>query len=142
MNRPVGGRPGRPGAGNGGGSNPGRPNPSRPRPPGPSRPQPSKPVHRPSRPNRPRPPIGGHRPGHRYPIGAYRRPGGYFFQRWAVGATLPGLFMAQSYWLSTPDSYGLRPAPIGTRWVRVDDDALLVSNSTGRVIEVVHNIFY
>jgi Ni/Co efflux regulator RcnB len=81
------------------------------------------------------------RPG-RYPLGAYRRPRGYYARQWAIGVTLPSLCRAQSYWISGPGRYGLRPPPPGTRWVRVDDDALLVSNRNGRIIEVVRNIFY
>jgi len=136
------GRPGGPGGPGPGGNRPGPGQPGGPQiqPPrpgvGPVRPQPP----RPNPPPRPRPP-GANRPG-RYPLGGYRRPPGYFFRQWAIGATLPGFFRAQSYWLSSPSRYGLRPAPRGTRWVRVDDDALLVSNRTGRVIEVRRNLFY
>jgi Ni/Co efflux regulator RcnB len=55
---------------------------------------------------------------------------------------LPGLYRSQGYWVASPGRYGLRPPPRGARWVRVDDDALLVSNRTGRIIEVVRNLFY
>ncbi len=153
--RPGGGKPGGPGPGrpepgkpdrpNPGRPEPGKPNPGRPEPgrPGgdhrpPPRPNPSKPPPRLGRPS-PRPP--GNRPG-RYPLGAYRRPPGYFLRQWAIGATLPSFFRARGYWIASPGLYGLRPPPPGTRWIRVDDDALLVSNRTGRVIDVVRNIFY
>lgn len=140
VNRPVGDKPDRPGRpGNGSGPNPGRPNPPRPKPPGATRPPP-RPNPTPGKPHRPRP--ANHRPHNRFPTGAYRRPGGYFFRQWGVGALLPSLFRVQSYWLSAPGAYGLRPPPPGTRWVRVDNDALLVSNRTGRIIEIVHDIFY
>ena len=33
-------------------------------------------------------------------------------------------------------------APNGARWVGVGDDLLLVSRRTGRVIEVVPDVFY
>jgi Ni/Co efflux regulator RcnB len=84
----------------------------------------------------------GFRPHKRYAVGAYRRPPGYYFRQWDVGATLPGLFMAQTYWLNTPGAYALSPPPPGTRWIRVDYDALLVTIATGRVVQVVPNIFY
>ncbi len=76
------------------------------------------------------------------PLGAYRRPPGYIARQWSIGLMLPSLFRTQTYWLGSPALYGLRAPPPGTRWVRVDDDALLVSNRTGRIIEVVHGIFY
>ena len=157
LNKPVGG-PNRPGPGNGPGPNPGRPTPPRPKPPGPVRPPPPKPG--PGRPTPPRPgpvrpvhprphpvrpapnrPGFGFRPHKRYALGAYRRPPGYYFRQWDVGVTLPGFFLAQSYWL-TAGTYGLSPPPPGTQWIRVDYDALLVTIATGRVIQVVPNIFY
>jgi Ni/Co efflux regulator RcnB len=150
-----GGEQGKPGPGKPGGSkpSPGRPNPGRPggdhnqgpRPgrgsgPGrpPPRPSPSRPSRPPPRPGRPSPGRGG--PG-RYQLGGYRRPPGYFHRRWTTGAILPRFFFGQSYWL-TPGPYGLRPPPFGTHWVRVDDDALLVTDSTGRIVDVVRGIFY
>jgi Ni/Co efflux regulator RcnB len=83
-----------------------------------------------------------HRPPHRYRLGAYQRPPGYYFRQWSTGAVLPRLFWAQNYWLTSPGTYGLRPPPPGTQWVRVDYDALLISNSTGQIIDIVYNIFY
>ena len=148
MNQPVGG-PNRPGPGNGPGPAPGKPSPPRPRPPGPGRPPPPKPGPVRPTPPRPRPPRPapsrpgfGFRPHKRYSVGSYRRPPGYYFRQWDVGATLPGFFFAQTYWLTAPGTYGLSPPPPGTQWVRVDYDALLVTIATGRVIQVVPNIFY
>jgi hypothetical protein len=109
----------------------------------------SHPLTRPSRPSHPRPqprPLPQayrrHLPRHRYRLGAYSRPGGYYFRQWNVGMVLPGFFRAQNYWLTAPRAYGLRTAPIGAQWVRVDDDAVLVSNSSGQVIDIVYGVFY
>lgn len=99
-------------------------------------------------PNYDRPPYGRPRPAishtarHRYRLGAYNRPSGYYSRQWTMGAMLPSLFRAQPYWLTAPGAYSLRPPPPGTRWVRVDYDALLVVDSTGQIIDVVFNIFY
>ncbi len=127
VGRPGGG-PARPGQGN----MPSRPN----RPPshrpggGWVRPQPLPPSYR------------RHLPRRHYRLGAYQRPNGYYFRQWATGAILPGLFRAQNYWLTNYGAYGLRPPPPGTVWVRVDNDALLVSNSTGQIIDIIYNVFY
>ncbi|HTZ71941.1 MAG TPA: RcnB family protein [Acetobacteraceae bacterium] len=122
---------------------PPRPGPSRPKPPPrPARP-PVKPAPgRPGRPGHRPPPFAGHLPRHRYRIGAYRRPPGYYFRQWDRGQVLPPLFRAQTYWLSGFAAYGLAPPPPGAVWIRVDSDALLVSTSTGQILDIVYNIFY
>jgi Ni/Co efflux regulator RcnB len=121
-----------PGAGNPNNGN--RPNPGGPKiPPGPG-------PGRRTRPSPPRPPIRNW--PHRFQLNRYRPPQGYFLHQWAVGESLPGLFRTQVYWISAPGLYGLPHPRPGTHWVRVDDDALLVSDHTGRIVEVAYNIFY
>jgi Ni/Co efflux regulator RcnB len=74
--------------------------------------------------------------------GNYRRPQGYYYRRWSYGDTLPALFFAQNYWISNYDSYDLPYPPEGATWVRYGDDALLVDEDSGEIIQVVYGIFY
>jgi Ni/Co efflux regulator RcnB len=54
--------------------------------------------------------------------------------RWGVGAFLP-----RSYWSYSVDPfrYGLGIAPYGSHWVVVGDEALLIDNYTGAVLQAV-----
>ena len=74
---------------------------------------------------------------------AWAPPSGWSSQRYSIGAYLPRMFLGTTYYV---DPYALgvnvRRAPNGARWVRVGDDLLLVSRRTGRVIEVVPDVFY
>ena len=81
--------------------------------------------------------------------GAYRLPryyappgAGYGYRRFGVGFQLSRSLFAQDYWLDDPYAYRLPPAYGPYRWVRYHGDALLVDLRTGRVIDVVYDIFY
>ncbi len=78
----------------------------------------------------------------RFHHGTYRRPHGWYAHRWTFGEFLPGLFFAQQYWISDYYGYGLSDPPPGTVWVRYGDDALLIDQDTGEVIQVIYGIFY
>ncbi|WP_375403326.1 RcnB family protein [uncultured Sphingomonas sp.] len=80
---------------------------------------------------------------------AYRLPryyapqgAGYGYRRFGVGFQLSRSLFAQDYWLDDPYDYRLPPAYGPYRWVRYHGDALLVDLRTGRVIDVVYDIFY
>ncbi|HEY5312659.1 MAG TPA: RcnB family protein [Pirellulales bacterium] len=77
-----------------------------------------------------------------YRGGAYRGPSGWAYQRWSIGAFLPALYWSNSYWISDYNYYGLDNAPPGTVWVRYGNDALLIDQDSGEVIQVVYGIFY
>lgn len=72
----------------------------------------------------------------------YRRPPGYFVRRWSWGQTLPSFFWTREYWLTDFYAYDLPPPPYGAIWVRVGDDALLIDQYTGEIIEVDYGVFY
>lgn len=72
----------------------------------------------------------------------YRRPPGYFVRRWSWGQTLPVAFWTRNYWLTDFYAYDLPPPPYGAIWVRVGDDALLIDQYTGEIIEVDYGVFY
>ncbi len=74
--------------------------------------------------------------------GNYNRPRGWYSHRWTFGEFLPSFFYANNYWLDDYQRYGLMPPPYGTVWVRVDNDALLIDEDDGEVIQVAYDIFY
>lgn len=79
-----------------------------------------------------------------YRLPRYHAPpgAGYGYRRFGVGVQLSRSLFQQGYWLDDPYSYRLPPAYGPYRWVRYHGDALLVDLRTGRVIDVVYDIFY
>ena len=80
--------------------------------------------------------------GRRFRVGAYYRPSGYYYRRWTYGDFLPSLFWGSRYWLNNYYAYDLMPPMPGTIWVRYGDDALLIDQYTGEVIQVAYGIFW
>ena len=78
----------------------------------------------------------------RFHAGAYHRPHGYYAHRWSFGERLPTAFFVRNYWIDDFYDYGLMDPPPGTVWVRYGDDALLVDEYTGEVIQVEYNVFF
>ena len=78
----------------------------------------------------------------RFHAPAYRRPPGYYARRWTWGQVLPTFFWARDYWLTDYNDYDLPPPPFGAIWVRVGDDALLIDQDSGEIIEVDYGVFY
>ncbi|WP_269716174.1 RcnB family protein [Caulobacter sp. NIBR2454] len=71
----------------------------------------------------------------------YRPPSGWYARSWGYGDFLPRTWFGSSYYLNW-GSYGLPLPPIGTEWVRVGPDALLVDVWTGRVLTVYYGLFW
>jgi hypothetical protein len=95
--------------------------------------------------------IGPHGPAHVFYHGRsfssfhaapFYYPGGWGYRRWAVGQTLPGLFLTQGYFIGNWGGYGLAPPPPGLQWVRYGPDALLVNVYTGQVVDTVYGVFW
>jgi Ni/Co efflux regulator RcnB len=129
-------RPGRPGR-------PDQPNPGRPNPGGPGiRPPVPGPGMRP--PPRPGGPQFSWRGRYFNPIrgSAWRYPSGYAYRRWSIGALLPGLFLAPTYYYDDWRGLGIDPPPPGRCWVRYGPDLLLVNLRTRRVEDVITGVFY
>ena len=78
----------------------------------------------------------------RFNYGSYNRPSGWYYRRWAYGETLPSLFWAQNYWLTSWWMFDLAVPPYGYEWVRYGDDALLVNVDTGQILQVDYGVFY
>jgi Ni/Co efflux regulator RcnB len=104
-------------------------------------PRPTPPSVRPPRPNRPQFSWRGR---HYNPVfgPAYRYPPGYAYRRWSIGAFLPSLFLASTYYYDDWRSLGFGPPPPGRRWVRYGPDLLLVNVRTRRVEDVITGVFY
>lgn len=78
---------------------------------------------------------------HRYRTQRYRTPPGFYIRSWVFGDYLPHGWYAPNYYLDWW-SYGLPRPPIGTEWVRSDDDALLVDTWSGEVLSVYYDLFW
>lgn len=83
-----------------------------------------------------------YRAPNRFRFGNYYKPRGWYYRRWTFGDFLPALFFARTYWITDYTDFGLPYPPPGCVWVRYGDDALLVDQYTGEIIQVVYGIFY
>jgi hypothetical protein len=86
------------------------------------------------------PPV--YRSHQRYRYGYYRPPIGFYAHSWAFGEILPRGWYGSDYLLNDWWSYGLPYPPLGYDWVRVGNDALLIDSYSGRVVQVVQDIFW
>jgi Ni/Co efflux regulator RcnB len=78
----------------------------------------------------------------RFHYGSYNAPHGYQYQRWSYGETLPSMYWARDYWLTSWWMFDLAIPPYGYEWVRYGDDALLVNVDTGQILQVDYGVFY
>jgi Ni/Co efflux regulator RcnB len=78
-----------------------------------------------------------------YHAGAYVAPSGYVYSRYAVGMRAPEMFRGDHAVLAHYSSYGLDAPPtgLGLAWIRVGDDALLIDQSTGEVVQADYGLF-
>jgi len=56
----------------------------------------------------------------------------YAYRRWGIGAFLPSLFFASTYYYDDGRGLGIEPPPPGRRWVRNGPDLLLVKLRAAR----------
>lgn len=79
-----------------------------------------------------------------YRLPRYYAPYGwdYGYRRFGVGVTLSSILWDENYWIEDPYAYSLPEAYGPYRWVRYYNDALLVDIRDGRVLDVVHDIFW
>jgi Ni/Co efflux regulator RcnB len=71
----------------------------------------------------------------------YQGPSGFAYHQWHHGDRLPREYYARDYWLTDFLTFGLFAPPEGLVWVRYGDDALLIDEETGEVIQVRYNVF-
>ena len=81
-----------------------------------------------------------YRATHRYRV-PYHRPSGWYVRSWIFGDYLPHGWYTQSHYLDWW-RYRLPMPPIGTEWVRVGDDALLVDTWSGEVLSIYQDLFW
>lgn len=73
--------------------------------------------------------------------GAYRAPHGYSYRRWTFGERLPSDYFVRDYWITDYSSYALMDPPDGYVWVRYGDDALLINQDSGEIVQVDYDVF-
>ena len=78
----------------------------------------------------------------RYRGYAYRPPSGFYIRSWGYGDVLPRSWWSTQYRLNDWWAYGLPIPPIGYEYVRVGDDVLLVDMFSGRVVQMIYDVFW
>jgi Ni/Co efflux regulator RcnB len=84
----------------------------------------------------------GYYSAYRYRAPAWRAPQGFYVRTWRYGDVLPHGWYGPDYWIGPWWDYALTEPPPGYHWVRVGDDALLVDDFDGRIVQVVNDIFW
>jgi len=79
---------------------------------------------------------------HRFHVRPYRRPPHFFVHLWSFGEFLPPAWYDEEYLIGDWWDYDLPAPPPGYDWVRVGDDALLIDEYSGRIVQVVRNLFW
>ena len=74
--------------------------------------------------------------------GSYSAPQGYQYRHWSYGERLPHDYFARNYWIANFMIYGLFAPPSDLIWVRVGDDALLIDQESGDIVQVRYGVFY
>jgi Ni/Co efflux regulator RcnB len=77
----------------------------------------------------------------RYDAGPFRAPSGYTYSRYGVGDHVPTVLLSGDVDLSDYSTYALLAPPAPLKWIRVGDDALLVSRDNGEVIQADYGLF-
>lgn len=80
--------------------------------------------------------------GDRFHLGFYYDPFGWDYRRWQVGWNIRPSYWSDSYWLQDPWQWRLPMVAGPYRWIRYYDDALLVDVRSGRVVDVIHDVFW
>ena len=78
----------------------------------------------------------------RYHWRPYLRPHGWYAHQWRFGMYLPYLFWTRNYWITNYWNFGLSQPPYGYIWVREGNNALLINEQDGYILQVIYNIFY
>jgi len=79
---------------------------------------------------------------HRYHVGPYRPPYGWYVRAWGYGDILPSGWYGSNFWIDDFYDYDLPWPPPGMHWVRVGDDAFLVDDYSGRIVQVIRDMFW
>ncbi len=74
-------------------------------------------------------------------IGPYHPPSGWHDHHWGYGETLPRAYWASQYLIADYWLFALEVPPAGYEWVRVGNDALLISTTNGEVLQAEYGVF-
>jgi hypothetical protein len=66
----------------------------------------------------------------------------YGYRRFSIGIYLDSLLFSRDYWISDPYQYRLPPAYPPYHWVRYYNDALLIDERSGYVVDAMYDFFY
>jgi Ni/Co efflux regulator RcnB len=72
----------------------------------------------------------------------YRPPVGFYDRSWVFGDIVPRGWYGSQYYIDDWWTYGLPVPPVGYEWTRIGDDAVLVDTFTGRIVQVVYDLFW
>lgn len=78
---------------------------------------------------------------HRYRH-AWRPPSGFYLRSWSFGEVYPRSWYGQGYWIVDAWQYDLPLPPPGYEWVRSGPDALLIDQFSGRIVQIVRDVFW
>lgn len=79
---------------------------------------------------------------HLFRLGFYYDPFGWGYRRWNIGWNIWPSYWSDRYWLRDPWQWRLPTVYGSYRWIRYYDDALLVDLRTGRVVDVIYDVFW
>jgi len=74
-------------------------------------------------------------------IGPYHPPAGWSAHHWGYGQILPRACWAAEYIIADYWLFGLEIPPAGYEWVRDGTDAILVSVTTGEILQAEYSVF-
>ncbi len=74
-------------------------------------------------------------------IGPYHPPRGFADRHWGYGDILPRGYWASQYLIADYWLFALEVPPAGYEWVRVGNDALLISTVNGEVLQAEYGVF-
>ncbi|PZQ56815.1 MAG: hypothetical protein DI570_20610 [Phenylobacterium zucineum] len=78
---------------------------------------------------------------HRYRYD-WRPPSGFYLRSWGYGEFFPRGWFGPGWWIVDAWQYDLPLPPPGFEWVRSGPDALLIDEYSGRIVQVVRNVFW
>src|ERR1700678_244221 len=79
---------------------------------------------------------------HHFNDGAFAAPAGYTYTRYKIGDHVDGVLLSSDGLVLTDyANYQLVAPPRGLRWIRVGNDALLVTPADGEVIQTNYSLF-
>jgi len=74
-------------------------------------------------------------------IGPYHPPRGWHDHHWGFGEILPRAYWGADYLIADYWLFALEVPPVGYEWVRVGNDALLISTVNGEVLQAEYGVF-